>query len=113
MIGASISHFSHTKREISFRSTPAKSAPENPNDVFLRVQLPNDSTTVIIVNHEMMMWEIMNVICAKKQLIPSQHTMKAVFTDGKEEIIQGEKALTDYTNLERVVVMKNARTFDS
>ncbi|KAJ3408579.1 hypothetical protein HDV05_004940 [Chytridiales sp. JEL 0842] len=87
--------------------TSVKSLPDGPTDVFLKIQLPNDSTTVIIVNQEMMMWEIMNVIAAKKQLIPSQHFMKVLFSDGKEEVVQSEKPLGSYTNVDRLVVLKS------
>ncbi|KAJ3112357.1 hypothetical protein HDU96_004663 [Phlyctochytrium bullatum] len=77
-------------------------------DTYLRVQLPNDNTTVIVVKSDMTMWEILNVIAVKKELMPSQHTIKILFQDGKEEPGQQERTLASYTSIERVVIVKNA-----
>ncbi|KAJ3193694.1 hypothetical protein HK101_004358 [Irineochytrium annulatum] len=88
-------------------SGPGATPTDAGTDVYLRVQLPTDSTTVIMVKSDMTMWEILNVICVKKELMPSQHSLKMHYTDSREEPSSPERTLASYQNLERVVVMKN------
>ncbi|KAI8906627.1 ras guanine nucleotide exchange factor domain-containing protein [Powellomyces hirtus] len=83
------------------------------NDYFLRVQLPNDMTTVIQVQSDMTMWEIMCVISSKKQLTPSQHTAKIMFNDGKSEMSDDRRVLNSYIGLERIVLQKRTDMPDS
>ncbi|KAI9202179.1 ras guanine nucleotide exchange factor domain-containing protein [Polychytrium aggregatum] len=72
--------------------------------VLLRVQLPDSSTTVIQLDKEMTMWEIVNVICAKKGLAPSRHDIK-VLVEGKEEAADLARSLMSYTKLERIILI--------
>ncbi|KAI9017327.1 ras guanine nucleotide exchange factor domain-containing protein [Gaertneriomyces semiglobifer] len=76
------------------------------NDYLLRIQLPNDMTTVIQVQSDMTMWEILCVISSKKQLTPSQHVVRAVFLDGKSEPIDEGRVLNSYVGLERIVLQR-------
>ncbi|KAJ3107489.1 hypothetical protein HDU97_004085 [Phlyctochytrium planicorne] len=94
------------KKEGKLSGAP-KALPEQSNDSFLKVQLPNDSTTVIMVKTDMTMWEILNVIAVKKELMPSQHSMKVVFQDGKEELSQPERTFSSYVNVERVLIFRS------
>ncbi|KAJ3215928.1 hypothetical protein HDU67_010159 [Dinochytrium kinnereticum] len=87
--------------------SPQIHTPDAGSDMYLRVQLPNDNTTVIMVKNDMTMWEILNVISVKKELMPSQHTLKVLFMDGKDEPAQPERTLSSYQNIERVVISKN------
>ncbi|KAJ3334344.1 hypothetical protein HDU76_000037 [Blyttiomyces sp. JEL0837] len=95
-------HSSSTTKDV----TP-KLSTDVVTDIYLRVHLPNDSTTVIMVKSDMTLWEILNVISVKKELSPSQHSLVIVFSDGREEPAAPEKALTAYQNVERVRVVKD------
>lgn len=65
-------------------------------------------TTVIHVQSDMTMWEILCVISSKKQLTPSQHIAKIVYMDGKEEVADEARTLSSYNGLERVILQKRA-----
>ncbi|KAJ3162687.1 hypothetical protein HDU86_003660 [Geranomyces michiganensis] len=95
-----------TLRSIDSKNSLLNDEGGNQNDYYLRVQLPNDMTTVMQVQGEMTMWEIMCVIASKKQLTPSQHVAKIVFQDGKSEMANESRALNSYVGLERLVVQK-------
>ncbi|KAI9362529.1 ras guanine nucleotide exchange factor domain-containing protein [Zopfochytrium polystomum] len=92
---------SEIPREISNTS-------QKENEVYLRVHLPNDNTTVLLVDATMAIWEILNVIAVKKELIPSQHNLHILFTDGREEAADPDRSLNSYSNVDRVKVLKKA-----
>ncbi|KND00621.1 uncharacterized protein SPPG_03749 [Spizellomyces punctatus DAOM BR117] len=96
------------KHQESKASLLSQNDEASPLDYFLRVQLPNDMTTVIQVQGDMTMWEILCVISSKKQLTPSHHIAKMVYSDGKEEIADEARALNTYHGLERVILQKRA-----
>ncbi|KAI8592856.1 ras guanine nucleotide exchange factor domain-containing protein [Geranomyces variabilis] len=95
-----------TLRSIDSKNSLLNDEAGSQNDYYLRVQLPNDMTTVMQVQGEMTMWEIMCVIASKKQLTPSQHVAKMVFQDGKSEMANESRALSSYVGLERLIVQK-------
>ncbi|KAJ3120594.1 hypothetical protein HK098_004463 [Nowakowskiella sp. JEL0407] len=72
--------------------------------LYLRVQLPNNSTSVLQFQADMTMWEVLNVISAKKELVPSQHIVKVVLADGTEKQGEEAKSLESYVNIERLKV---------
>ncbi|KAJ1536515.1 hypothetical protein HK405_015185, partial [Cladochytrium tenue] len=74
------------------------------SEVYLRVHLPNDSTTVIMVDGGSTFWEILNVIAVKKELLPALHVLRVRYLDGREEEVPPEKILATYQNVDCVKV---------
>ncbi|KAI8808454.1 hypothetical protein BJ742DRAFT_853530, partial [Cladochytrium replicatum] len=71
---------------------------------YIRIQLPNSNTTVMPFQHDMTMWEAMNIICAKKELSPSQHAMKVGLNDGTEVPVDDVRTIDSYDGIERLIV---------
>ncbi|KAJ3019960.1 hypothetical protein HKX48_001505 [Thoreauomyces humboldtii] len=82
-------------------------------DFFLKVQMPDDSTSVVHLQSDMMMWEVMTVIASKKQITPSQHTAKIQFINGKSEMADDGRTLSSYVAVERLVLQKRSDAGES
>ncbi|RKO83836.1 hypothetical protein BDK51DRAFT_46051 [Blyttiomyces helicus] len=88
-------------------TTEAKSDASGPPAlVYLRVQLPNDATSVIAVGGGSTMWDIMCIIGNKKELVPGDHDGFLVLAEGKEEEINLERTISSYTGVERMILRK-------
>ncbi|KAJ3033543.1 hypothetical protein HDV00_006078 [Rhizophlyctis rosea] len=55
------------------------------NEWQLKVKLPNEATTVILVKGDLSVWEVLQKICEKKSLAAGDYTLQIVNGDGKHK----------------------------
>ena len=78
-------------------------------DILLRIQLPNNNTTVMQFSSDVSMWKILDMICTKKNLNAAEIEDMKVNYDGKEGVeVLMEKTLGFYNKkLERIMLISS------